>query len=217
MKKKKALILVQGITAKNYILNDLIDYLGLDYKQLTIDTQNCVTVFYSENYSNYDLIISVNTEKFLSKWSLFRLWDKLGDYILGNLGRVEKVREVILGIIADLSEDYIIDGLGHSYGGQTLAGVDYRFDQLVLCGAPITSRWWSVRTWTKKELSNNKKASARILHYIWNKFDQVCCKPFQREGFLNLEASKGHTFFNKKKKLEENYLFYADGILKIKK
>ncbi len=201
----KALILVQGITQNNYIFNDVKDWLNLaqflDAPAPTVlkDSVTGSTWMWAKDISHYDIITSIDTEKYLSSWSLFGVWDRFGDYLQGNWGKAQKVREAIYQEIKRLQKVYgikTIDALGHSYGSQILAGVDYHFNRLVFAGSPITSKHWYVRNRTKAELSNKPHPTFNEAYYFWSTRDAVCSKPLNRDGVNNVEVGTKHTFYN---------------------
>lgn len=220
----KALILVQGITKDDYILDDVIDYLMLDKP----DKINHACKFpdpynqsswISTSLSNYIIISSINTEACLSN-SFFGLWDRLGDYITGNYGKIDKVRACIKAEYERLKKNYAVDEidcLAHSYGTQAVAGVDLTFNKLVFCGSPITSRKAYVRWRTNKELNKTIKTRAKEFFYLWNPRDIVCTKPLDRPDVLNMQVGRGHTFYNQNKAIKDCYLPHADSLLRIKK
>lgn len=229
----KALLLVQGITGRdNYILDDLIYYLNKSFNHKSCrnnwrhgHSKLCNSEWLLQDARhNYDVILCINTEKFLCNiWSPFRLIDQFGDWFVGNYGKAATVRKVILEEIERIEKTYgvtSIDVLAHSYGTQIMMGVDYKFNKIVFCGSPLTSRHWYVRTRSRNEIKNKFLIDGEKLFYLWNKEDRVCSKPLpgaMRPEGISIEAGRGHTFYNPDKNPEDCYLPHADRILGIRK
>lgn len=225
-KPKKALILVQGITNKNYILDALVEYINLGrgrhehrFYKIT-NKERGISWIGPHDLHGYDMIVSIDTEQFLTSWSLFGLWDRLGDYVLGNYGRIDKVRQAIVKEIERLRKEYgitCIDAVGHSYGSQALAGVETEFNVVVFAGSPITSKHWYVRRRTSLELGTvSPKFAAKDFYYLWNRQDRVCTSPLKLPGVKNREVGDGHKFFRVYGNTIDGYLSHIDDILSIK-
>lgn len=238
---KKALILVQGVSAKrHYIFKDLIQYLLL-HKQRANENyvrpqiwnlkKPYAKYMVGSTLTKYDVIISIDTEKYLWGWSLFGLFDKVGDWLFGNLGRANKVRKAVKQAQDWLFEKYNItasntDALVHSYGGQILAGSGCSFGNVVFAGVPISSSIDYIRGRTYLELISKQGMICDNLYYLWNPFDKVCSYPPQKSYLKELgivaknnlsrvQVSKGHDFF-RSQNLNESYLIHADFMLQIR-
>lgn len=227
----KLLVIAQGVTKKDdYVLEDLIDFLSISKQGFVYKTdKHGNTWIMCPDKSNYDVILIVNTERYLVNYSWLGIWDRLGDYIVGILfGKAKLARKAIVEAINDLLEQYpninIIDGFGHSFGALLLAGLKIKFNKLVLAGCPTSASKWLGPV--SKQCKNNIgifNEYALHIFYLWNKKDPFCNKPLATKMVLypwqlnNIECARGHTFYNPKKKLEDCYLPHVDEILKIKK
>lgn len=226
----KLLVVVQGITKNDdYILKSFIEYLDLHPDDFALKCDKFGNTWIQTTKSNY-LILIVNTERYLSQWSLLGPWDRFGDFIVGVVfNKAYLARIAIDNAIEDIKKQYPqineIHGLGHSFGAYIISfGMQTFFKSLTLCGCPLSAS--GLFKPISKILLNKiqgLKTCTKLINYLWNKDDPFCNNPLDVQRILyfwplrNLNSGKGHTFYNRKKKLEDCYLPHVDKVLQITK
>ena len=219
MNTNRILILVQGITSKDYILSDVLSYLNeplppLQQVKWSYSFLDGLAIKVSHSNTPYQHIISIDTEKLLFNHPI-PLVDKLGDWVTGfRKNKIARVREALRNIVDHFS-DCEIDIIGHSYGAQSVLGSEVTVRKVILCGAPLTSKSWYVRTKCEKDFEKFKPLTVDAIYYLWNSHDFICHQPMTDSSVINIQTSKGHEFYDVKKRT--GYLPRIDDLLSLRK
>jgi hypothetical protein len=197
VKETKALLVIGGITYKNYALGDLIN-LPACKEYSTNWTEKDSLVALGNANTNYSMIKEINCESlldsktlnFLGKlWLLglpARLWDRFGDYfkIICNKKIMQAVVHLVEAEILQAQKKYgQVDVIAHSLGTLILLASNIKVNNVYLCGSPLTSRFWSIRTTANNffKSNNNHCLATGNVYYCHSKNDPVGTYSMDRE------------------------------------
>lgn len=194
-KESRALLVIGGITYKNYAIGDLLKF-AKGYS--TSWTDGASLIAFGNKDSKYSMIKEINCEQLLDSkalnflgnlWLLglpARLWDRFGDYfkIIGNKEIMKKCTALVEQEILDAKAKYgKVDVIAHSLGTLILLASCSRVNNVLLLGSPLSSRFWSIRTTANKFFEKNGNCKCNSLLYCHSKNDIVGTNDFS--GWFN--------------------------------
>lgn len=198
-KKRRALVLIGGVTESNYILKAFLEHpyyqsQGFENTYHHGWVHEAVNPKDPNNY--YDKILELDCEQFFDTkaisflgriWLLglpWSLWDRFGDYFkaITDKRRLESISTYInrkLELL-QINEGFEVDVVGHSLGSLLLTQIERPVNKVIMIGSPLTSKHWTVRATANNFVKDNSKNWAwNKLFYCWNKKDRVCTKPYK--------------------------------------
>jgi hypothetical protein len=190
---KPALLVLGGITYKNYAVGDLVglpecsNYINregtLDTKYAIIKELDC------EQFLDHKIIDLIGRLFILGM--PFRFWDRFGDYFK-IISSDKLMRKCVEYIQAEVHKAQIlygeVDVIAHSLGTLIVATSNIKVNNLYLVGSPLTSQYWSVRHTANKFIQKNGlNAEANNIYYCYSPLDIVCTKPSEAE-LLNINC-----------------------------
>lgn len=225
--KKPALLVLGGITYKNYAVGDL----------LSMPEANHYYKGHGSNLATYGKIEEIDCEQFLdnkitSWFSMFliigipfRLWDRFGDFfkVISNEKVMGEIAIYVESRIKQAIEEYgEVDVIAHSLGTLIILFVlwttNVRIRNLYLIGSPLTSKYTVIRDLSRKFLINkmdifqNKFGQVLKVFYCWSANDIVSSTPPDQPDDItqNVDCSDcGHGFKSYLKNL------FSEGIIKL--
>lgn len=160
--KTRALVLIGGITADEYIEHD-VTASGFD------------TTKYNKVLSvEYDYILDVKYQ-WVPWYSHLKFLDRHGDWWQFALHPDirQKVRQRISTLLGYFHN---VDVMAHSLGAWAVLGCDDKVGDVYLFGCPLGEPLWLLRHVVETELDKSIKLKADNLFYVYNKHDGVSCR-----------------------------------------
>jgi len=197
---KPALLVLGGITYKNYALGDLL-------KQP--EANQYINGNSISDNTKYSFIKELDCEQFidsrlmqsktidiLSKFFLLgvpiRLWDRLADYfkIIANAEIVKRCTEYVEHEIILANKIYgEVDVIAHSMGTLILLSSQVKVRNLYLLGSPLTSKFFTIRKTANNFLLHKKiNCSSQNTYYCFSANDIVGNTSFKLDGINNINC-----------------------------
>lgn len=203
-KQTRSLLVIGGITYKNYAIGDLIQRPEASQYYTTWKETGSLVATGGDN-AKYSMIKEINCEALLDRkltdWMSkllllgipFRLWDRFGDYfkIIWNKTVMKRVTKLVEREIAQAKSSYgdKVDVIAHSLGTLILLASDVTVDNAYLLGSPLTSRHWSIRHAANDFWNNNDNLVANNINYCFSENDIVGTHALNHyQAFRNIDC-----------------------------
>lgn len=176
---KPALLVLGGITYKNYAIGDLLSM--PETKNYLNGEGNLDTEYSHIKELDCEQFLDNKTIDFLGRLMVlgipFRLWDRFGDYfkIIGNKKTMKRVSEYVVHEVELANKLYgQVDLIAHSLGTLIALASDIKVRNLYLLGSPLTSQFWSIRHTANDFIQKNGlEAEAQKVQYCYSPLDIV--------------------------------------------